>query len=127
MSIRTVPLHAQLIAAGFLDFYKSCASSKHVQLFPLLRGHASGASFVSLWFSRLLTQAGLKTPALSLHSLRHTLAVKLERERTHYSLQRRLSGHSAGSDVESRVYLGSFTYTVGELSEALEKVRYPSL
>ena len=110
-----------------MDWYKTRTASRHVQLFPLLKGHASGTSFVSLWFSRLLTQAGLKTPAPSLHSLRHTLAVKLERERTHYSLQRRLLGHSAGSDVESRVYLGSLTYTVGELSEALNKVRYPAL
>ena len=32
-----------------------------------------------------------------------------------------------GNDVESRVYLGSLTYGVKELSEALEKVTFPPI
>jgi hypothetical protein len=42
-------------------------------------------------------------------------------------LMRRLLGHSIGNDVESRVYLGSLTYGVKELSEALEKVTFPPI
>ena len=53
------------------------------------------------------------------------MTVKLERARTHYSLMRRLLGHSIGGDVESRVYLGSLTYGVRELSVALEATKFP--
>jgi integrase len=61
----------------------------------------------------------------TLHSLRHTMTIKLERARVHYSLMRRLLGHSVGKSVEDRVYLGSLKYSVKELSEALESVKFP--
>lgn len=39
-SARTIPIHSQLIKAGFLDFVKSCA---HSRLFPILNCLASWA------------------------------------------------------------------------------------
>jgi len=53
------------------------------------------------------------------------MTIKLERARVHYTLMRRLLGHSIGKSVEDRVYLGSLKYTVKELSEALEMVSFP--
>jgi len=35
--------------------------------------------------------------------------------------------YQAGSDVESRVYLGSLKYDVKELSDALEALRFPMM
>lgn len=58
-----------------------------------------------------------------LHSVRHTVAVKLERAEVHDSRMRRLLGQSIGKSVEDRVYLGSLKYSVKELSEALEKIQ----
>ena len=85
-----------------------------------------GAVKLSLDFTRLLKQLKIKRPELTAHSLRHTMTVKLERARVHYSLMRRLLGHSVGKSVEDRVYLGSLKYSVTELSEALEMVKFPS-
>jgi hypothetical protein len=62
-----------------------------------------------------------------LHSVRHTVAVKLERAEVHYFRMRRLLGHSIGKSVEDRVYLGSLKYSVKELREALEKIQLPCL
>jgi hypothetical protein len=64
---------------------------------------------------------------VTLHSVRHTVAVKLERAEVHYSRMRRLFGHSIGKSVEDRVYLGRLKYSVEELSEALEKIQLPCL
>jgi hypothetical protein len=40
------------------------------------------------------------------------------------SISRRLLGH-AGHDVESRVYEGSLEFSAKDLSEEVEKVRFP--
>ena len=80
-----------------------------------------------MWFTRMFKQLGLKRPAISLHSLRHTLTVKLAQARTYPPLQNRLLGHAVGKSVEDRVYLGSLLYSVKELSEALESVSFPSM
>jgi len=52
---------------------------------------------LSLDFTRLLKQAKLKRPSVTLHSLRHTMTIKLERARVHYSVMRPLLGHSTAS------------------------------
>jgi integrase len=119
-SIRQVPIHSNLLKTGFLDWYQA---QKDKRLFPSLFPY--GAVKVSLTFTRLLKRLKLKKPSLTLHSLRHTMTIKLERARVHYSLMRRLLGHSVGKDVESRVYLGSLKYSVKEMSEALESVSFP--
>jgi integrase len=121
-SIRQVPIHSNLLKAGFLDWYQA-QTKKDKRLFPELFPH--GAVKASLTFTRLLKRLRIKRPAVTLHSLRHTMTIKLERARVHYSLMRRLLGHSVGKDVESRVYLGSLKYSVKEMSEALESVSFP--
>jgi len=130
-SLRLVPVHSQLASLGFLDWVGASADrlaetqgKPQDRLFPLI--HPKGSPLPSLWFTRMLRVLGIKRPEVSLHSLRHTLATKMEKLRTHPSLMRRLLGHALGSDVESRVYLASVTYSPTELQEALEAVRFPS-
>ena len=60
-----------------------------------------------------------------LHSLRHSLAQRLEHSDSKPTVNRRLLGHALCADVESRVYLAGLTYSVKELSEALEAVKFP--
>jgi hypothetical protein len=52
---------------------------------------------------------------------------KLARARTYPPIQNRLLGHSIGKSVEEKVYMGSLEFSVKELSEALEAVRFPML
>jgi integrase len=123
-SIRQVPIHSNLLKAGFLDWHQA-QTKKDKRLFPELFPY--GAVKASLTFTRLLKRLNIKRPALTLHSLRHTMAIKLERAEIHYSRMRRLLGHSIGKAVEDRIYLGSLKYSVKELSEALEAVKFPSV
>ena len=125
-SIRLVPMHSQLSELGFLDWVARPRKPKDplARLFPLI--HPKGSPLPSLWFTRLLRALQVKRPAVSLHSLRHTMTVKLERNRTHPSIMHRLLGHAVGADVEGRVYLSSLTYSPKELQEALEAVKFPT-
>ena len=120
-SARHVPVHSHLINLGFVEWL---AQSKAQEAFPVIC--AKGKELMSIFFSEQ-TLKGFKTPALSLHSLRHTLTQKLARARTFPALQNRLLGHAIGSSVEDRVYLGSLEFSVKELSEAMEKVTFPTI
>jgi len=122
VSVRQVPIHSNDLKTGFLDWHQSQAQ-KDKRLFPELFPY--GSVKTSMMFTRLLKKLGIKRPAVTLHSLRHTMAIKLELARVHYSLMRRLLGHSIGKSVEDRVYLSSLKYSVKELSEALESVKFP--
>ena len=126
-SVRLVPVHSQLIQLGFLEWCQRSASTDEAQtsprLFPAI--HPKGSPLVSMWFTRLLKGLNLKRPEVSLHSLRHTVAVKLAQVRTFPALQHRLLGHAIGKGVEERVYLAGLDFKVKELSEALEAVKFP--
>ena len=100
VSHRLVPMHSQLIGLGLLEWYPKQAGGR---VSPAL--YLKGSALVSLWFSEIVLK-GIKTPALSLHSLRHTLTQKLTRARTFPVLQHRLLGHELVTSVEERVYLG---------------------
>ena len=119
-SARVVPIHSHLIKLGLLEWMS--AQPKSEKVFPLLCD--KGKELVSIFFSKRILK-GWKTPAITLHSLRHTLTQKLARARTYPALQNRFLGHAIGTSVEDRVYLGSLQFTVKELSEALEKVTFP--
>jgi integrase len=120
-SIRKVPIHSSVVDAGVIDW---CKQQRGPWLFPLLFPYAGIKK--TQWFSAM-KQLKIKRPAVALHSLRHTLIQKLARARTFPPLQRRLLGHSIGTATEERVYMGSMTYSVTELSEALEKVTWPKI
>jgi integrase len=80
-SVRLVPVHSQLIAVGFLDFLKSVTTPR---LFPRLC--EAGPPRQSQRFTYLLSKIAMKSPEVSLHSLRHSMAVALERARVHPSV-----------------------------------------
>ena len=120
VSTRLIPIHSQLIGLGLLEPYPKQSGER---VSPVL--FLKGSALVSLWFSEIVLK-GIKTPALSLHSLRHTLTQKLTKARTFRALQHRLLGHAVGTGVEERVYLRSLEFSVKELQEALEKLSFPS-
>jgi integrase len=121
-SIRHVPLHSQLREAGFLEFHKQVTTEL---LFPSLV--RSGVPMVSRLFTELLKAEGIKRPALSLHSCRHTLTVLLAKAKVDVSVRHRLLGHAYGTSLEETTYLRSLDFSVQELSQALESVTFPSL
>lgn len=70
-SERLVPLHSDLIDAGFLDFVTQRAQAG--RLFPDLKPGPKGSFSheFSKWFGRFKRRIGLNEPALVFHSFRH--------------------------------------------------------
>ena len=121
-SKRIIPIHSQVVKFGFIRWMKEQPDG---WLFPRLQGY--GASKPSRFFGDMARRLGVYSPTKTLHSLRHTMTIKLERARVHYSIMRRLLGHTVGNSVEDRIYLGSLTYSAKELSEALESIQMPPI
>lgn len=75
--IRSVPLHHELVAMGFLVF----VATRGGLLFPGLPTHSSGrhSDAPSKWFARFITHSGIKTPKTNFHSLRHNFIAAAKR------------------------------------------------
>ncbi len=72
-SKRKMPIHDGLVSLGFLEFVSGQREAGETRLFPELKLSEYGyySEDFSKWFSRYLTQIGIKTDKVSFHSLRH--------------------------------------------------------
>lgn len=75
-SIRSIPLHADLIKMGFLDFVRG----QDDLLFPNIPQHKSGrySDAAGKRFAYHLKRLGIKRPKLNCHSLRHTFSDRMK-------------------------------------------------
>lgn len=92
-SIRSVPIHDELIKLGFLGFFGASTDL----LFPGIPQHKSGrySDAPSKRFSYHLTKLGLKRDKLSFNSLRHTFIARLKvLAPSHSETRERLVGHT---------------------------------
>jgi integrase len=97
------------------------------KLFPLCFAEKEKANTISRWFTNALQQTGVKRKQVSLHSLRHSVTVKLIEAETHLPIQNRILGHAIGKDVELGRYGRMSKFTPQRLSEAIEKISFPDL
>ena len=101
-SIRTVPVHPELLRIGFARYVDGLRHSGNEWLFPDLSldrfGKRSGAW--SKWFGRYLRDrsgCSLEDRGLVFHGLRHTFKTLCRAARVPEDVHDRLTGHSNGS------------------------------
>ena len=103
-SRRVIPLHADLIARGFLDYRDGVPASG--QLFPLLKPSPTGyygANFGKRWAEYLRVTVGLKTTASPSHGFRHTFKTLCREAGIPEDVQDAITGH-AGTGRVARAY-----------------------
>lgn len=80
-SERIVPVHSELIALGFLEYYTIRKKAGSKRLFPEIkpdsRGFMSGVP--SKFLNTYLDRIGVKTKTLAMHSFRHLFADRLRK------------------------------------------------
>jgi integrase len=121
-SARRVPIHSGLLGLGFIDYMskrRRDGKGQPVKLFPNLRN----SSVVSRFFMQTLRSLGITSRALTLHSARHAWETMLAHAGVQGEMRDRLLGHASAGSVGATVYL-HLNWKVGELKEALEKVRF---
>jgi len=122
-SARLVPVHSELVRAGFLAYVK--ALPKDGLLFPGLIRRASkggkiGARLGELFRKRLVA-LGLKREGLCFHSFRHTVAGKLEQASVSQTDAARVLGHAIAG-----MSYGVYSNGPGlkRLAGIIEEIRY---
>ncbi|WP_232621665.1 site-specific integrase [Thioclava electrotropha] len=117
---RKVPLHAELIRLGFLDFVDSRRGS--ARLFPDYSYHANGGYGRNLgrWCNEsFLPKLGIKQSGLVFHSLRHTVVTRLGQANVPEPIIQCIVGH-ARSGVTQEVYFRE-GYTLPQLKDAIDR------
>jgi integrase len=117
-SVRRVPVHRELVRAGFLKYAQSQTGNR---LFPELRANAVGRETAQLskWFSALLRQdCDITDKRKAFHSFRHTFKDVMREHGVAEDVSDALTGHTTGNIA--RNYGGAF-YPLRPLCEALER------
>lgn len=123
-SIRFVPIHPNLNEYGFSEYVTKMKTAGHTRLFPELsydQNNGYGRN-VGRWFSQFfLVKQGIKTPKLSFHSFRHTVAASLLQANVQEPIVQSITGH-ASTGVLQKVYAKG--YKMSQKLEALSKLPY---
>lgn len=125
-SRRRVPLHAELIRAGFLHYWQAIKTSGESLLFPQLTPNIVGelTGNWSKWFGRYLRVNNIKDSKLVFHSLRHSFKRACRECGITEELHDRLTGHAGGG--VGRTY-DQTDYPLKPLAAAIKRLRYPGL
>ncbi|MEP7453305.1 site-specific integrase [Phyllobacterium sp. SB3] len=102
-SIRVVPVHAELVRLGFIEYHASMKKAGEPRLFPLAERNERGQMMAdfSRDFPRYLTKIGLKNGrGLSLYSFRHGVADALRRAGHMDEQFGFILGHTSGTTTQ---------------------------
>ncbi len=122
-SKRLVPIHSDLIELGLIDLWEEKKTNlKDKRLFEDANVASDGtySSTFSKWFSRYLTNIGIKTAKTSFHSLRHNMKGGFRNSGASDELAENFMGRSTGTAGEA---YGS-GYSVQSLHDALHKIKF---
>lgn len=112
VSLRTVPLHPDLLALGFMDWVATRKAAGHKRLFPQAKGDALNGqgNWITKAFSRHLTTIGKDWPKAKrgFHSLRKTFIQELQTLGVASELRAQIVGHEL-DDEHHATYSRAFT------------------
>jgi integrase len=113
-SVRTIPIHSELIRLGFLEY---ASFQKSTSLWPdLPLRYGKPGSFFSQWFGSF--RQSLDVPdTLVFHSFRHTVRTSLTRSFVPEPIIDRLLGHESQGSIGARVYTHP---QIEQLTQAIE-------
>jgi len=98
-SRRIVPIHAQLLNLGFIEFVQSV---QHERIFPELKESRDGfGTAASKWFGRFKSAQGFGK-GHDFHSFRHTVATQFKRQQISHIVAGELLGHAQNSITYDR-------------------------
>ncbi|RZI86370.1 MAG: site-specific integrase [Rubrivivax sp.] len=123
-SNRRLPVHSDLIALGFKDYWQDIKKAGHKVLFPDVRrapGRSVGEYF-SDWFLVYRRAQGLDKRWMDFHAFRHTASTRLTDAGVSDSVADYLTGHSSTGRGSARRYKA-----MQELRTSLEALKYPEL
>ncbi|MBE0548563.1 MAG: phage integrase N-terminal SAM-like domain-containing protein [Rubrivivax sp.] len=131
-SFRRVPLHEELVKAGFLAYVARVAASGADRVFPTLSNdNANGiySNSVGKWYGRYLQDIGLTDSRLDYHSFRYAFKQQCSLCNVEEETRDALAGHWLNGRDASRTYLKreQRQYPFTKLVAAIRLLRYDGL
>jgi integrase len=128
-SERFVPLHSQLIAAGFLKYVADQITKRGADawLFPNVAPGTTGKSAFSKWFGRYLETHGITDSSKVFHSFRHSFVDALRLAGVSSEINTALLGHTDPSVHEKYGAKDKAIRFRHRLAEAVASVTYTGL
>jgi integrase len=120
-SIRTVPVHPDLLDLGLLEYREQIKGEGHQRLFPNLVWHWKDrwGRQVGRWFNeRFAKELGIKSDVLTFHSLRHTMVTALSRSGIDEPIIQSIVGHKREGITQGYFRAG---YTLAQRRDALKQ------
>lgn len=125
-SVRVIPMPAALVNLGFLDYLADVKAMNAEMVFPWLSLTKQGyGANVSKTFSRRLEEIGIKTRALTFHSLRHTANQHLAEAGVDEAKRAAMLGHEHDT-INTTTYHGSVSLAI-LAREVAPLLRFPSV
>ena len=127
-SWRLVPLHREVLAAGFLEYVAALSASGVTRLFPALKPDRFGKrSFgFSKWFGRYMDRCGLPDSSLDFHCFRATFKDLCRLAGVPEDVHDALTGHVGEGRQTARSY-GNRQYPEPPLFDAIKAIAVPDL
>lgn len=124
-SARRVPVHAELVARGFLEYVAGCKGQRRIfDLAPDMYGVETGKW--GSWFSGYLRDVcKVSDKRMTFHSFRHTFIDICRALHIVEEVHDALTGHASGR-VSRRVY-GGLSYPLGPLVAAMSRYKVVGL
>ena len=126
-SERRVPVHADLIKLGFLEYVRAANAAGLARLFPDLRPAADGVltGNWSKWFGRYRRkEMGLTGKDTPFHSFRHTFKHYARLSDIAPDVHNEFTGHETGDVADS---YGGLSYPLAPLVAGMKRYRIPGL
>jgi integrase len=124
LNVRKIPIHKNIISAGFLDYVDDLNAKGETKLFPgVVRDSSNQFGTQSQWFGIYSGKAGVTDAKTSFHSFRHTFCGYLNERHTPEDIVIALSGHQFNSLAKS-TYDRSRKRDVGKLAEVIDLIDY---
>nr|WP_181179011.1 tyrosine-type recombinase/integrase [Methylibium rhizosphaerae] len=126
-SVRTVPLHRELIRLGFLEYAAAIKEAGAAQMFPSVqRREGKGAGDdLSTWFGKYRRGLGITRPRAGIHAARHTMRTALANAGATDAQAFAIGGWSGARGPGNSTYLHALSPEV--LREVLDRVTYAGL
>lgn len=132
-SRRVVPVHAELVRLGFIDFVEEARRERggDARLFPQLSPGPRGGfgEAWSKWFGRYIRSLKITNKDRVFHSFRHGFKDALRAARVGEDINDALTGHAGGNSVARGYGAKDMMRRFGlpALADAVNKVAYPGL
>lgn len=124
-SVRTIPIHADLVRLGLLDYVTMVQKSGATSLWPDLKfRNGKPGGYISEWFGIFRKAVGLTAQYPDFHCFRHTVRTVMSQTGIDHKVQDQVTGHTSQGSVGTRVYQH---ISDGEMAKAIAALHYPGL